>query len=263
LLTFLLSLSATTPRRLFWLGTVLGLAVAIKWVALGVIVPVGFVLMRKEVNGVRFALMFIWAVFVYLAIILAGNLIGRVAHPFNYIWEWQYQAFFYHWDLTVGHPWGSRWYTWPFMIRPVLFAYDPDKAGQVSLISAIGNPLVWWSSTIAVLYSLREVLIERLVRGRRILDHPLVPLLLGYAAFLLPWVGISRVQFIYHYLCAYGFALLILTYWLSRVWRKRPWLVVGYLVLVVAVAVFFLPLQIYWPISLHWLHYHIWLKSWL
>ena len=263
LLTFLLSLSATTTKRLFFLATCLGLAIAIKWVALGVIIPVAYIMIRNQVRNRAFLAVILWAGFVYLFIIYLGNLIGRVEHPFNYIWQWQYEAFNYHWDLKATHPWGSKWWSWPFMLRPVLFSYDTNSRGEALVISAIGNPIIWWSSTVAVLFGLRELILERFLFKKSIIDHPLAPLLLGYASFLLPWIGIARVQFIYHYLSAYGFALLTLTYFLSRIWKKYPWLVIGYLVIVLAITIFYLPMQINWPMTQQWLHYRLWLKSWL
>ena len=70
--------------------------------------------------------------------------------------------------------------------------------------------------------------------------------MLGFAVFWLPWAPIKRVLFLYHYFPAYGFALLVLTYWLGVLWRKVPGLVVAYAGLVVAVGLLYLPWAIGW-----------------
>ena len=55
----------------------------------------------------------------------------------------------YHEQECHGHPYASRWYTWPVMEHPVLFYYDqqnspvPDNP-TVSAITNMGNPALWW-----------------------------------------------------------------------------------------------------------------------
>jgi C-terminal four TMM region of protein-O-mannosyltransferase/Dolichyl-phosphate-mannose-protein mannosyltransferase len=62
----------------------------------------------------------------------------------------------YHEQECHGHPYASRWYTWPVMEHPVLFYYVqtnsavPDNP-TVSSITDLGNPAVWWLSILALL----------------------------------------------------------------------------------------------------------------
>jgi hypothetical protein len=62
----------------------------------------------------------------------------------------------YHYWECHGHPYSSRWYTWPVMYHPVLFYYDqqdstvPDNP-TVSSITDMGNPAVWWLAIPALL----------------------------------------------------------------------------------------------------------------
>jgi C-terminal four TMM region of protein-O-mannosyltransferase/Dolichyl-phosphate-mannose-protein mannosyltransferase len=62
----------------------------------------------------------------------------------------------YHEQECHGHPYASRWYTWPVMEHPVLFYYvqtnsaAPDNP-TVSSITDLGNPAVWWLSILALL----------------------------------------------------------------------------------------------------------------
>ena len=64
----------------------------------------------------------------------------------------------YHEQECHGHPYASRWYTWPVMEHPVLFYYVqtnsaiPDNP-TVSSVTDLGNPAVWWLSILFGLLS--------------------------------------------------------------------------------------------------------------
>lgn len=71
----------------------------------------------------------------------------------------------YHEQECHSHPYASRWYTWPVMYHPVLFYYvqtnsaTPDNP-NVSSITDMGNPALWWLAIPALL-----ACIWRLSRG--------------------------------------------------------------------------------------------------
>lgn len=68
----------------------------------------------------------------------------------------------YHSLECHGHPYASRWYTWPIMEHPVLFYYDGGSASTtaVSSITDMGNPAVWWLGVLALLFC-----VWRMTRG--------------------------------------------------------------------------------------------------
>lgn len=71
----------------------------------------------------------------------------------------------YHEQECHGHPYSSRWYTWPVMYHPVLFYYVQENSTvadspTVSAITDMGNPAVWWLAIPALL-----ACIWRLSRG--------------------------------------------------------------------------------------------------
>src|SRR3989338_6046078 len=76
--------------------------------------------------------------------------------------------------LTATHPYGSRWYSWPFMARPIFYWVSEN-----SRIYLLGNPIIWWGSTVAILLSLGYVTRHRIIQI----------LLAGYFLNLLPFVG--------------------------------------------------------------------------
>ncbi len=115
--------------------------------------------------------------------------------------------------MTTGHPYSSAWYTWPFMLRPIFMW----QGGPLERISLIGNPFIWWGSTIAVLTIFQATLWLRL----RFLGTTGRILMLGWLMNFLPFMGIGRVMFIYHYLSALVFAILLLVYLADRLPASR------------------------------------------
>src|SRR3989344_3680317 len=120
--------------------------------------------------------------------------------------------------LTATHPYSSQWFTWPMMTRPIFYWVDsnPSEASpQVSSrIYSIGNPAIWWSSTIAVMTAILILACNLFLKKKIPLDnrYSIFILLGGYALNLLPFIGIKRIMFLYHYLTALIFAILILIY---------------------------------------------------
>lgn len=257
-------------RQVIWPAVLLGLAVSIKWLALGVIVPLGYILWHKKLLKPFLASLGI-PLAIYLLIVYAGQVISGgygVDDPswqgWHGMWEWHRQASAHHTSEDVAeHPYESSWLSWPLMLRPVLFFYETDAAGRVLVISAIGNPVLWWSSTLAIVCAFYEVARRKVVDKEPVADHPLVPILLGYVAFLLPWALVGRFTLLYHYLPSYIFALLALAYGLCQLWKYRPWVVVAFTACAVATTLFYLPMVTAWPISEESLRQRLWLESWL
>lgn len=150
-------------------------------------------------------------------------LAARPAQTINYIrpgffskfWELQKVMWETNAGLTERHVYDSRPKTWPTLRRGINF-----WAKEHRQVYFIGNPFVWWGSTVAVLVYLgaRAILMLREKRGAKDLldstiafyDRTAGFLFLGYALHFFPFALMSRQLFIHHYLPALYFAVLLL-----------------------------------------------------
>lgn len=191
--------------------------------------------------------------------------------------EMQRQILGYHENIgntTADHPYCSPWYTWMWMKRPVGYYFETIEVnGQttVSDIHAFGNPLLWWFSSIAILF-----LIASLLRSLYdwFLGQAIAPdafwlksvLACQYAANFLPWAKVSRCTYIYHYMGASLFAFMALAWWIDRgVSQSRPWLRVlswSILGLIVVGFLFWMPIYMGLPLSRSAFDARMWFRSW-
>ncbi|MEK7603843.1 MAG: phospholipid carrier-dependent glycosyltransferase [Patescibacteria group bacterium] len=155
--------------------------------------------------------------------------------------------------LTATHPYNSSWYEWPFMVRPIYY-WVKDNAR----IYLFGNPVIWWSSTIAIAFGIKYLVLSI---NKRKLDEVLAILFGGYVINLLPFIGIKRVMFLYHYLIALIFAIMILCYLIDKNKNSRNIFTV---IVAVAIAafIFFAPLSYGLPLSDKSYEARVWFSVW-
>lgn len=125
------------------------------------------------------------------------NLFWKMIH--NQIDMWNY-----HSKLDAEHPFSSNWYEWIIIKRPIWY-YTKSLGGTIQEnISAFGNPLVWWAGIPALLY-----MIYRMFKYD---DRKSTFLVTAYFAQLIPWMGVTRCTFIYHYFPSVPFVVLMTGY---------------------------------------------------
>lgn len=185
--------------------------------------------------------------------------------------------------IVAEHSYSSTWYTWPFMLRPVYYWNSDITAGEYSWhekIYFIGNPFVWWLSTIIVAYFFIYTFLRGLYyvfsRLWQTLPHTsaritqtslevFVPLFLGAAYLLnfLPFMFIGRVMFLYHYLTALIVAIIITALVLAS--RPKPRRVVmGFLIAGTVLGFFAMfPITYGTVLDASWPSSVFWLKSWI
>jgi len=153
--------------------------------------------------------------------------------------------------LTSEHPYSSQWYSWPYMARTIYY-WNGDGAR----IYLIGNPIIWWTSSIAILAFLLMILIRSLpiniVTGL---------IAVGYMVNVLPFIGVKRVMFLYHYLPALIFAIIALLYLIEK--QKKSGLILKIL-LISAIALFFYFAPLNYGLDITDADYEnrMWLESW-
>jgi len=150
------------------------------------------------------------------------------------IWE-------YHSRLTATHHYFSPWWTWPWLYRPTWYFWWSDDQ-TVRGIVALGNPAVWWASVPAALWAT--------VTGWRERDTRRLFIGAGFACLYLPWGLSPRTLNFSHYLFeALPYACLALGMILDRLWDGPAGrLARGYVALVAALFLLFLPLLTAFPV---------------
>lgn len=107
------------------------------------------------------------------------------------LWDLQLRMYHYHADLEATHPFTSPWYLWPLDIKPVWYYKGDVKDGFIASIAVFGNPIIWWSGILGMIYCFKEAIVER--------EKEYAFLSIGILSVYLPYVLISRIMFLYHY----------------------------------------------------------------
>ncbi len=172
---------------------------------------------------------------------------------FAKFYELNYQMFASNQRITASHPYASKWYSWPLMARPMAYWTGTDN----SSIYFFGNPIIWWGTTIALIIASVLFIIRPDWRKKKYLGL----LLLAYLLNLLPFMGIGRVMFIYHYMVALIFAILITALLIDQL-KDKLIVITFFSSLAVIGFIFFAPFTYGLSLSPVALNWRIWLPSW-
>jgi len=184
---------------LYACGALLGLALAVKWVALGAwLVCLAFLLVRaiqsrRGINVVH-CLISLSAVtlIAYTAVFLLDmNIRHQPVSLQSLIDRHRLMVHFhqvFHVDAGLQF---SRWWQWPFKVRPQYFILHKERS-----VELIGNPAVVWSGFVAACY-----VVMRWVRGRMDLSALSDSALLTAGLFFALWLqwSLATRQSFYHY----------------------------------------------------------------
>lgn len=144
--------------------------------------------------------------------------------------------------LKADHPFGSKWYQWPLGHKPVYY-WNSESSPNIGRIYINSNPILWWLSLAFLLFAL----FQAISKPKRFPIYLYIALF-GYFCNLLPFIFVSRVAFLYHYLASIMFGIFILSVYLSELWPKEKkyfFLIVG----VIAIGFLaFIPLSYGWQL---------------
>jgi dolichyl-phosphate-mannose--protein O-mannosyl transferase len=257
-------------------GLFLGLAVATKWnaayaaILIGIVVIVramifGFAARRAGGDAVTARAAWrthAWATpvgliaipaFVYFAAYVPFFLTGHTGAQWV---ELQKQIFYYHSRLRDVHSYQSKWWTWPFTVRPVWYhvTYTPGHAAH---IYANGSTLLYWAFLPAVFWICAWWWKEH--------RASVAVLALGFFGQWLPWMLVPRISFIYHFLPAAVFGTIAVAWVLSELMRMSRWgraFAVVYVALVALSFVYFYPIRAAVPLTPHQVGQRMWAPTW-
>ena len=268
---------AKSQRTLFLLlaGAFCGAAMSIKWSG---------VYMTEFLTGVSFFLIYYFEVYSYDSegqsyirtvfnifprMILAFALIPLLVYlasyiPFFYFGHTiadfinlQSSMFGYHGGITETHPYQSEWWTWPLLLKPIYLHFE-DLGGKYSHIYALGNPFIWWTGCLFLVLGIVNVIRKE--------SPALIFVVVSVFAYWLPWaLSPRKVTFLYHFLPALLFVIIISAYFLDSIWNKSKYgkfIVVMYIMTAIGVFIYFYPIIAAVPISPDSVDRYFWLQSW-
>ena len=163
--------SAYAPPGRAWrdwiVGSVLlGLAVGVKWTAAPYVAFAGiaFLVIRwrdaRRGRATHWAGMAAFPALTALGIVSVMTYLLTFAPAFFYAhdpltWRtllpFQWTMFQQQTQVLPAHPYQSSWWTWPLMIRPIWYLYEPVDGAQRGVL-LIGNPAIIWGGLVAVGY---------------------------------------------------------------------------------------------------------------
>jgi dolichyl-phosphate-mannose--protein O-mannosyl transferase len=193
------------------------------------------------------------------------------------------------------HPYCAAWYKWPLMTRPMAYLYHaaasfqepipligpplPTGTGEVIYdVHAMGNPFLWWFGVAALVFLLVMLGWQVVIfwtKQKRFSNTAVLSvdtwialyLVLNYAANLLPWVGVNRCLFIYHYMTAVVFAFLAIAWFVDQCFRSyyKTVRAVGVTItfVILAAFIFWLPVYLALPLSSEDYKLRMWFNSWI
>lgn len=180
---------------------------------------------------------------------------------FSRMWNNQLYMFRYHSGLHAEHYYGSPWYQWPTMIKPIFYYSGAIDSQLRQGISAFGNPLVWWMGIPAFCYIVYLIFKQK--------DRTALWLCIGYLAQYLPWCLVSRLTFIYHYFPSVPFVVLMIMYSAyklkNRMSQKNFYIALGlYSAGTVGLFLLFYPVLSGQTVSLDFVSQYLrWMDSWV
>jgi dolichyl-phosphate-mannose-protein mannosyltransferase len=216
----------------------------------------GFVLRRIGVCLVAFGVI---PAAIYLAAYLPFLALPGPGHGLADVLRLQQHMLNYHRTLHAVHPFASAWWSWPLDLRPVwMFTGTGLAAGTVSSIACFGNPAIFWLAIPAVAVTAALAIRRRDAR----MGVVLTALLFQY----LPWVGINRLAFIYHFFSSVPFVILCLVATLKNgelLGKRARAVTCGYLGCAAILFILFFPVLSGLEVPQNYLEQLKWLPSWL
>lgn len=263
----------TIPREVFLplglCGLCMGLGIATKWTGI--------------YAGAGLGLLFIWYFFKYIPkqykkligfccifFIFIPGLIYLLSYipvvgytefkgPVDKVIQNTKYMFDYHANLVAEHYYASPFYEWPIIKMPLLYVADMVNETDTSCISCMGNPIIWWTGIPCTIYMFYLWFVKA--------DKKAGFLCIAFLAQYVPWIGISRITFIYHFFPASLFMLLMMGYTMQTITARYPKygkrIVCCFCGIAIFAFILFFPVISGLPVYREWGLHLRWLKNWI
>jgi dolichyl-phosphate-mannose-protein mannosyltransferase len=194
------------------------------------------------------------AMCIYFLTYIPSILTGRTLID---VFNLQGSMLYYHSTLVSTHPFASKWWTWPLILKPLWLDLSNLPNNIVSTIVAMGNPAVWWTGFTSVILSVGYAIKRK--------DFPCIFLTVLFFFQWMPYLLISRTTYIYHFYSCVPLLCLATTYFIGKYWNKKWGKVVTLAYFVIAVGFFglFYPAISGMPAPSSWIENLKWLENWL
>lgn len=145
----------------------------------------------------------------------------------------------FHKTLALTHSYQSTWNSWALMSRPMWYMYEKNVSlAEFRGVIMLGNPFLMWTGYAAFIYLIYEGIVGK--------SRDLVYMLLVFGVLYFSWALIPRkINFIYYYYPAALVLPFFSVYLMKRFegWGRRwRWLNWAYILICLAVFVFFFPI---------------------
>jgi len=221
-------------RRWYWLllaGVSAGLAIGTKWSGLwGIVAAIVLIVVfrprRKESARYRGAgagplrllrepvLVALFLIVLPVGLYMASyGLYFAHGHTMKDWWDLQQQMWTFNTHLTATHPYASPANTWILDYRPVWY-YFKSVGDTYHGVIAMGHPLIWWSSVLALVALPVAAIVDR----NRALVLPSVLV----AALYFFWFAFGRTSFLFYMMPVAPFMAILVAAALARLARRPP-----------------------------------------
>ena len=189
------------------------------------------------------------------------------------LWTYHTSMWRFHTGLTSDHTYEANPWGWLLQLRPTSFYWRKTVLGEdgctadecARAVTSIGNPLIWWVGTAALLYALFALLVRRDWRAGAVLS--------GVVAGWVPWLFIAeRTIFTFYSIAFAPWVYLAVGYLVAVGWerlgddehsrRQGRWATGVLLAIFVAVSAFFYPIWTGMQVPYGFWQVHMWLDSW-
>jgi len=160
--------------------------------------------------------------------------------------------------ISADHPSASRFYLWPVMVKPIYFWYKNTGNNKISRIYLFGNPIIWFTAIFTFILGVIFWFPDN--RETKWLLYS------SWIIKMIPFMIITRPLFLYHYIPALIFSILIMSFFITDkidFSKRSGTLILGVISLFFLLGfLFFSPLTYGLPLSAESFDLRFWLKLW-